>query len=356
MTKSLMAGIDLHSNNLMIGIVDEDGRRIGHQKLECDLEVVLRFLRPYKRRLKSVAVESTYNWYWLVDGLQAQGYPVVLANPAKIEQYCGIKCADDQNDAYFLAELQRLKILPTGYIYDAQLRPVRDLLRRRVGLVQQRTALILSFKSLYTRMTGQAMNLSRVKGMAAGAARELYEHPANQLIATVQQEHIAGLNRSIEQIEKTVLASARAMPGYARLNTLPGVGRILGMTIALEVGAIGRFASPGQFASYCRAVDSRRISNGKDKGRNNGKCGNKYLAWAFVEAANFAKRYDERSRRWFDRKAAKTCGVLATKALACKLAKAAWHVMSGNVEYDAERVFGRAAESQGKGLVQALQD
>ena len=192
--------------------------------------------------------------------------------------------------------------------------------------------------------------------MAAVAARELYEHPANQLIATVQQEQIAGLNRSIEQIEKMVLASARELPGYARLNTLPGVGRILGMTIAMEVGAIGRFGSPGQFASYCRAVESRRLSNGKDKGRNNGKCGNKYLAWAFVEAANFAKRYDDQSRRWFDRKAARTCGVLATKALACKLAKAAWHVLSANVEYDAERVFGRAAGSQGKGLVQTRQN
>jgi transposase len=356
MTKTLMAGIDLHSNNLMIGIVDAAGRRVRHQKLECDLEAVLKFLRPYQRRLKSVAIESTYNWYWLGDGLGAAGYPVVLANPAKIEQYRGIKCADDKNDAYFLAELQRLKILPTGYIYDAALRPVRDLLRRRVSLVQQRTALILSFKSLYARTTGQAMSLSRLKGMSAEVAQELYEHPANQLIATLQQEHIAGLNRSIEQIEKVVLASARALPGYTRLNTLPGVGRILGMTIAMEVGEIGRFGSPGQFASYCRAVASRRISNGKEKGRNNGKCGNKYLAWAFVEAANFAKRYDDRCRRWFDRKAAQTCGVLATKALACKLAKAAWHVLSANVAYDAERFFGRAAGNQVKGLVQIRPD
>ncbi len=176
------------------------------------------------------------------------------------------------------------------------------------------------------------------------------------MIATLQQEHIAGLNRSIGAIEKLVLASAKALPGYARLNTLPGVGRILGMTIALEVGEIGRFAGPGQFASYCRTVDSRRTSNGKDKGRNNGKCGNAYLAWAFVEAANFARRYDDRSRQWFDRKAAKTCGVLATKALACKLAKAAWHVMSANVDYDGERVFGRAAGSQGKGLVPIQQN
>jgi len=281
---------------------------------------------------------------------------VVLANPAKIEQYNGLKHADDKSDAYFLAELQRLKILPAGYIYDVELRPVRDLLRRRVSLVQQRTALLLSFKSLYARMTGQTMSLGRLKGMAVDTARELYEHPANQLIAVVQQEHIAALNGSIAKIEKLVLARARTLPCYEQLDTLPGVGRILGMTIALEVGEIGRFASPGQFASYCRAVNARRTSNEKNKGRNNGKCGNKYLAWAFVEAANFAKRYDERSRRWFDRKAARTCGVLATKALACKLAKAAWHVMSGNVAYDAERVFGRAAVNQGKGLEQTLKD
>ena len=356
MTKALMAGIDLHSNNLMIGMVDQEGKRVRHEKLACELKAVLEFLRPYQRRLKSLAVESTYNWYWLVDGLRAAGYPVVLANPAKIEQYNGLKHADDKSDAYFLAELQRLKILPTGYIYDAELRPVRDLLRRRVSLVQQRTALLLSFKSLYARTTGEAMSLSRLKGMTVEAARELYEHPANQLIATLQQEHIAVLNRSIAQLEKLVLARARTLPWYEQLDTLPGVGRILGITIALEVGEIGRFAGPGQFASYCRTVAAERFSNEKSKGRNNRKCGNRYLAWAFVEAANFAKRYDERCRRWFDRKAARSCGVLATKALACKLAKAAWHVMSDNVPYDGERVFGKAAANQGNGLAKSQRD
>ncbi|HXT13363.1 MAG TPA: hypothetical protein VN873_17535 [Candidatus Angelobacter sp.] len=98
-----------------------------------------------------------------MDGLRAQAYPVVLANPAGIEQYSGIKCADDKNDAFFLAELQRLNILPAGYIYDAKLRPVRDLLRRRLSLVHQRSSLLVSFKSLYTRTTGAAMNLGKPK-------------------------------------------------------------------------------------------------------------------------------------------------------------------------------------------------
>lgn len=348
MNESLFAGIDLHSNNLMIGIVDQTGQRLKHQKLECDLPQVVKLLEPLKSRLKSLAVESTYNWYWLVDGLRARSYPVVLANPAQIEQYSGLKHADDKSDAYFLAELQRLGILPTGHIYDPMLRPVRDLLRRRLSLVHQRTALLLSFKSLYQRTTGQALSLSRLKGMALAEAKALYEHPANCLIATVQKEHIEQLDQSVERIEKAVLKSAHQLPCYQRLTTLPGVGRILGMTITMEVGEIQRFKAQGNLASYCRTVDSQRLSNGKKKGDNNGKCGNKYLAWAFVEAANFAKRYDEHCRKWFDRKAAKTSTVIATKALACKLAKAAWHVMAHDTDYDPQRMFPELARRPAK--------
>lgn len=348
MAKSLFAGIDLHSNNLMIGIVDQDGKRLKHQKLDCDLQQVIRFLKPFKPRFKSLAVESTYNWYWLVDGLRALSYPVVLANPAQIEQYSGLKHADDKSDAFFLAELQRLEILPTGHIYDPRLRPVRDLLRRRLSLVHQRTALMLSFKSLYSRTTGQTLSLSRLKGMELAEAKTLYEHPANCLIAAVQKEHIEQLDQSVERIEKAVLKSAHELPCYKRLSTLPGIGRILGMTITMEVGEIKRFKAQGNLASYSRTVDSKRMSNGKKKGDNNGKCGNKYLAWAFVEAANFAKRYDEHCRKWFDRKAARTSTVIATKALACKLAKAAWHVMAQDTDYDPKRMFPELAQSQSK--------
>ena len=340
--KDLMAGMDLHSNNIMVGIVDKAGGLVARQKLPCQLDGIVSFLKPFKRRMATMAVESTYNWYWLVDGLREAGYPVVLANPAKISQYNGLKHGDDKSDALYLAELLRLGILPTGYVYDPALRPVRDLLRRRMSLVHQRTALMLSFKSLYARTTGGAMALSRLKGMSQEEARGLYEHPANQLIAGLQLEHIEQLDTTITQIEKAVLKVAREMPSYPRLKTLPGVGVILGLTITMEIGDIKRFAGPGHFASYCRTVEARSLSNGKVKGVNNRKCGNRYLAWAFVEAANFARRYDEPSRRWFDRKAARTNTIIATKALACKLAKAAWHMVSGDVDYDGSRVFGKA--------------
>ena len=344
--KKVIAGMDLHSNNVVIGVMDMDGKRVASRKLPCELKEVVKFLAPFKKRLEQVAVESTYNWYWLVDGLQELKYPVVLANPAGMTQYSGIKHADDTNDAFFVAELLRLKILPTGHIYDAELRPVRDLLRRRLMLVHQRTALMLSFKSLYTRTTGQQMTLSELKDLEIKAAQDLYDHPANQLIAGMQIKHIDGLTESIEKIEKVVLSSARELPYYSKLETLPGVGKILGMTMTLEVGEIKRFAEPGNFASYCRTVEAKRTSNSKKKGQNNSKCGNKYLAWAFVEAANFARRYDPQCRKWFDRKAVKTSNIIATKALACKLAKAAWYLMAEGTEYDSKRMFGQPAATQ----------
>jgi transposase len=344
--KKVVAGMDLHSNNVVIGIMDIDGKRVASHKVPCELKEVVKFLAPFKKRLEQVAVESTYNWYWLVDGLQALKYPVVLANPAGMEQYNGIKHADDTNDAFFVAELLRLKILPTGHIYDEQLRPVRDLLRRRLTLVHHRTALMLSFKSLYTRTTGQDMTLSRFKELEIKEAQELYTHAANQLIAGMQIKHIEQLTESIQKIERGVLGSARELPFYSKLLSLPGVGKILGMTITLEVGDIKRFAAPGNFASYCRTVEAKRTSNEKKKGANNSKCGNRYLAWAFVEAANFAKRYDEQCRKWYDHKAAKTSNVVATKALACKLAKAAWYLMSQETNYDPARMFGAPAKTK----------
>src|SRR5436189_860986 len=233
--EKLIAGIDLHSNNVMIGVINQDGKRITHRKLGCDLKQVTQFLQPFKPQLQSMAVESTFNWYWLLDGLRDEGYPIDLANPAKIEQYNGIKHVDDKDDAFHLADLQRLNILPKAHVYDPELRPVRDLLRRRTNLVHQRTALILSFKSLYARTTGQPLDLSEVKKMEPKEAAKLYTHPANQLIAQVQAEHIQGLDKSVARVEKAVLACAREIPLYAKLLTIPGIGKILGMTITMEV-------------------------------------------------------------------------------------------------------------------------
>ena len=336
----IMVGIDLHSNNALCGLMDESGRRLIHKQLPCDLAAILQMLKPYQKRIATIAVESTYNWYWLVDGLQDHGYHVVLANPAAMQPYSGKKHTDDVSDAYFLTELLRLNLLPTGHIYDRKLRPARDLLRRRLLLVRQRTTLILSFKSLNERTLGQRVPLARVKAMEPEEAQARFSAPADQLLAGEQITLMNHHTDAITKIEQHILQVAQKTPAYQRLQEMPGIGKILGLTIALETGDAKRFADAGRFASYCRCVKSVRQSNQKKKGENNRKCGNTYLAWAFVEAAHFACRHDEQCRRFYDRKKQKTNPVIATKSLACKLAKAAWHVMAEDVPYDATRVFG----------------
>ncbi len=338
-TQRLMTGIDLHGNNLFCAMVDAKGKRVFEKKLPCDLAVVLATLKPFQRQITRIAVESTFNWYWLVDGLKAAGYDVALANPAQMEQYNGLKHTDDRSDAFFLAELLRLDILPTGYICEPKLRAVRDLLRRRMMLVRKRTSLILSVKSLHARVTGQELKLGVLKAMEPEEAGALFEDASDQLIARLQAEHIEQFDRSVAEIEKAVWQETAKLPNYQVLQTLPGIGKILGLTITLETAEAERFAGPGNFASYSRCVETRRISNGRKKGENNAKCGNKYLSWAFVEAAQFARRYDDRCRHFYDRKAKQTNIMVATKALACKLAKAAWHMMKNNTTYDPARMF-----------------
>jgi transposase len=132
--KPYYPAIDLHSNNLVIAIVNAQGRRVKDARLFCELHEVEKFLSPYRSRIETVAIESTFNWYWLVDGLGELGYNVVLANPAALTQHDGIKHTDDRTDAWFLAELLRLGILPIGYIGERSLRATRDLLRRRASL------------------------------------------------------------------------------------------------------------------------------------------------------------------------------------------------------------------------------
>ena len=156
-------GIDLHSNNSYFAVIDTDNNRTFKKKARNNLSEIIKHLAPFEKQIKEIVVESTYNWYWLVDGLMDKGYKLHLANPSAIKQYEGLKHCDDITDAFHLANLLRLSILPEGYIYPKHERPVRDLLRKRMHLVRQRTALILSFQNLIARNPGKKMNANTIK-------------------------------------------------------------------------------------------------------------------------------------------------------------------------------------------------
>jgi transposase len=341
MRKTLYCGVDLHSNNAMYVITDRRDKQLFKQRLPNELPIILERLEPFRQRLKVVAVESTYNWYWLVDGLQDHGYPVVLAQPSKMDQYNGIKEADDLTDAAFLARLSRLNILPTGYIYPREDRPVRDLLRRRMLLVQQRTAIKLSLQNMAMRQTGRSLGW-RMLGKLSDADRTelLGGHDCLTFVAEQQVDLIERLSDTIERFEEKILEHTQLKPTYACLLTMPGVGVILALTIMLETGDIGRFKRVGDYTSYCRCVRAVHTSNGKNKSKNNGKNGNAYLAWAFVEAVHHAIRACPQAKRFYDKKLATRNGALATKALAAKWSKAAYYMMKRQESFDLARVFG----------------
>ena len=234
----------------------------------------------------------------------------------------------------------RLGVLPQGYIYPKQERPVRDLLRKRSQLVRQRTANLLSIQNLFTRNTGSSISAKCIKGLDAQQVDELLSNGDLALAVKANLSVMVSADEQTEILERTVTERVKLRPEFSFLKTVPGIGQILALTIMLETGDIRRFRRVGNFASYCRCVGSQEMSNGKRKGSGNTKNGNKYLSWAFVEAAHFACRHDERCRRLYAGKKQRTNPIIATKALACKLAKAAWHVMAEDVPYDATRVFG----------------
>lgn len=282
-------GIDLHSTNSYIAIIDHDNRRVLKKKTKNDLKVVVQALKPYQESIKGVVVESTYNWYWLVDGLMEEGYQMHLANPSAIKQYEGLKHADDVTDAFHLANLLRLGILPEGYIYPKEERPVRDLLRKRLQLVQQCTAQILSFQNLITRNLGKRMNVNAVKKLSEGDVGELFQQKHLVLSGKASIATIHFLSERIQQLEKIIHKIAKLKDGYKPLMTVPGIWKILALTIIYETGPIERFAKVGNYASYCRCVGSKGMSNEKIKGRGNRRNGNKHLSRAYVEAAHGAK-------------------------------------------------------------------
>jgi transposase len=338
--QSLFAGLDLHKRNVFCGIIDQAGKPIYRRRLPAELPTILQALEAYQPQLKAIAVESTFNWYWLVDGLQEANYPVHLANPAEMEKYSGLKQSDDETDALWLAEMLRLGILPTGYIYPKAERPVRDMLRRRMLVVRQATQTLLSLQSMGRRHTGQSVSAAKLQDWTLRELRERFVDPYSQQTAAAMLELLGEQRRIQHSLERPVLAVMKLTRPFQQLLTLPGIGPILGLTIQLETGPIARFASAGDYASYCRAVNSRCDSDGKKKGENNRKNGNKYLGWADVEAAHFAHRDSPQAQAWFASKMARTGRVVAVKALACKLAKAAYYVMRDAVEFDEDKLFG----------------
>ncbi|MBI3727501.1 MAG: IS110 family transposase [Burkholderiales bacterium] len=335
----LFCGIDLHSNNSFLVIIDESDKVLYSKRLPNDLQEIRAALSPYQSELFGIVIESTFNWYWLVDGLQESGYSIHLANTTAIKQYDGLKYRGDESDARHLAHVLRLGLLPEGHIMPKPLRSVRDLARKRMQLVQHRTTQILSIQTCFARQTGSSICSNDVKKLNDQLVDEMNLGSLEGLALKANLAIVHVLQAQIHGLETELSKYCRADCAFSLLKSVAGIGDVLATVILLETGNISRFADVGNYVSYCRCVGSSHMSNGKKKGAGNTKNGNAYLAWAYVEAANFAIRYSEAARKFYQRKKAKRNNVVAIKAVAHKLARACFHMLKTGEVFSVERCF-----------------
>ena len=338
---SCFCGIDLGARRSQVCVIDQDQKVLINRKIPNNIEEIHRLIRPYGR--VPTVIESTFNWYWIVDGLQARKVPVTLAHSLKLAAISSAKVKTDKRDALTLARLLRTDMIPESYIYPAEDRPLRDLMRQRWNMVALRA-------DEYRRMGGM-LNRNGIFDLGANAIRlmdteafnELVEHPLIREQAAFNIQRVELLTQQIKTVEKDILAQVKERKGFQDLQTIPGIGKILALTLLLEIGEIGRFPKSRQFASYCRVAPGCADSgDSHHRGRGN-KQGNAYLKWALTQAAACARRSDPVFRDYFaqvQRKHPGASGIVITHCIvAHRIAHAVWHVLKDGVPYSQEKLF-----------------
>ncbi len=331
-------GVDLHARSMYCCVLDQKGQTAVHRKLPTEPAPFLQLLKPFRKDV-AVAVECLYCWYWVADLCSAEGIPFVLGHALYMKAIHGGKSKNDKIDSYKIAALLRGGNLPQAYVYPREMRATRDVLRRRLFFVRHRAGLLA-----HIQMTITQYNLpSYEKRIDQARKRDgLIEHfededvqmsvAANMVLLDSYDQSIAELELFVENRAKVHDASA-----YSLLRTVPGIGKILSLTILYEIHEISRFPTVGQFLSYGRLVAGQRESAGKKQGSGGRKMGNAYLKWAFSEAAALFLRCNPQGKKRFQKLERKHGKGRAMAILAIKLARAVYFMLRRHVPFDAER-------------------
>jgi transposase len=231
-------------------------------------------------------------------------------------------------------------VLPEGSIYPKTERAVRDVLRQRAHLVRQQTATVLSLHNSIGRHTGGRLSAKRLHALPLEESERLLPEPEHRLAVTSRLAVLHCLEPQIKTVEKLVQTRLKHSPAYAQLQTGEGIETILAQTLVWETGAMRRFPTVGQYASDCRGVPRTTISKGKRQGQGNVKNGHPYLAWASMEAAQFALRFSPTVQRFSQRKPANNHLIVARKAVAHQRARACYYSMRDLLPFDGHTAFG----------------
>jgi transposase len=323
-------------------VLDQDGQVVYDRNLPCRPEAFLRALAPFRDGLV-VGAECMFAWYWLADLCAQEGIPFVLGHALYMKAIHGGKAKNDQIDAGKIARLLRGGTFPLASAYAKGMRETRDLLRRRMYLVHKRAELITHLQILNSQynLAPFPKKLSFAANRADMDIAHRFTDPSVQRNAAADLAVIEALHVQIAELELYLTRTAKVddLQTFYRLRSIPGVGKVLALTLLYELHDVRRFDHVGQFLSYARLVRCALESAGKRVGTGGKKIGNAHLRWAFGEAACLFLRGSERAKRWKQRQQAQRGPAKALAILAARLGRALYHMLRKGEAFDEARFW-----------------
>lgn len=331
-------GIDLHVKTMYVCILDGTGQVLVHRNVPSTPEALLEVVAPYRDDLV-VAAECMFTWYWLADVCAAEGILFVLGHALAMKAIHGGKAKNDKIDSHKIAVLLRGGMLPQAYVYPAGMRSTRDLIRRRLHLVRKRGQLLAHIQNTRAQYNLPAFGRKLAYKANRAGVVEHFADPSVQKSIEVDLALIDHYDALVTDLELTIVREAKRhdADAFHRLRSVPGIGKVLALTILYEIHDITRFDRVQEFASYARLIKCTKESGGKKLGTGGAKMGNVHLKWAFSEAAVTFLRHNSAGKKILAR-LEKTHGKgKALSILAHKIGRAVYYMLSRGTVFSTEK-------------------
>jgi transposase len=331
-------GIDLHARTMYLCVLDQAGEVLLEQNIRCEPRLFLRTIAPYREDLV-VAVECIFTWYWLADLCAREQIPFVLGHALYMKAIHGGKAKNDRIDAHKIATLLRGGMIPEAYVYPPEMRATRDLLRRRLYLVRKRGQLLAHIQNTHHQYNLPEPNRKLIYRSNRAGIPEKFTDPSLRKSVEADFALVEVYDRLIRELELHIVRTVKKHDpdSFLRLQSLPGVGKILALTILYEIHDIHRFPSVQDFASYARLVTCAQASAGKRLGTGGRKIGNAHLKWAFSEAAVLLLRQNPKGQGLFQKLQRKHGKGKALSILAHKLGRATYPRLDRSTAFNMEK-------------------
>lgn len=333
-------GIDLHARSMCVCILNQEGQILVHRTLPADPAAFLHTIAPYRADLV-VAVECLFTWYWLADLCAQEQIPFVLGHALYMKAIHGAKTKNDRIDAYKIASLLRGGLIPQAYVYPAEMRATRDLLRRRMYLMRRRAELLTHIQNTTSQYNLPPLGAKIAYKANREGVADRFSDPTVRKSIEADLALIDHYDHLLTDLELFLVRSAKIHDpnAFYRLRSVPGIGKILALVILYEIHDISRFPSVGDFVSYARLVRGAKESAGKRVGKSGRKIGNVHLKWAFSEAAVLFLRANPPAQRLYQKLQARYGKAKALSILAHKLGRAVYFLLLREQTFERRRFF-----------------